>query len=56
VLLLVPSFGETFGGSFVLDDFAYFLKLVVLVGSFFAIAMSWAYAKASRSTISSIRS
>jgi hypothetical protein len=45
VLLLVPSFGETFGGSFILDDYAYFLKLVVLVGSFFAIAMSWAYAK-----------
>ncbi|WP_420414899.1 NADH-quinone oxidoreductase subunit NuoN [Roseibium sp.] len=45
VLLLVPNFGETFGGSFILDDFAYFLKLIVLVGSFFAIAMSWAYAK-----------
>ncbi|MBO6860895.1 MAG: NADH-quinone oxidoreductase subunit N, partial [Roseibium sp.] len=45
VLLFVPAFGETFGGSFVLDDFAYLLKLLVLAGSFFAIAMSWAYAK-----------
>ncbi|MCV0424830.1 MAG: NADH-quinone oxidoreductase subunit NuoN [Roseibium sp.] len=45
VLLFVPAYGETFGGSFVLDEFAYLLKLLVLVGSFFAIAMSWAYAK-----------
>ncbi len=37
--------GETFGGSFVLDEFAYFLKILVLIGSFFAIAMSWAFAK-----------
>ncbi|WP_209015835.1 NADH-quinone oxidoreductase subunit NuoN [Roseibium sp. RKSG952] len=37
--------GTTFGGSFVLDQFAYFMKQLVLIGSFFAIAMSWAYAK-----------
>ncbi|MFD1694146.1 NADH-quinone oxidoreductase subunit NuoN [Roseibium aestuarii] len=37
--------GVTFSGSFILDDYAYYLKLVILVGSFFAIAMSWAYAK-----------
>lgn len=45
VLLVMPSFGETFGGSFVLDQFAWLMKLLVLIGSFVAIAMSWAYAK-----------
>ncbi|GAA0771333.1 NADH-quinone oxidoreductase subunit NuoN [Roseibium denhamense] len=45
ILLLAPNFGVTFGGSFILDEFAYLLKLLVLIGSFFAIAMSWAYAK-----------
>lgn len=45
VLPFGAKLGETFGGSFVLDEYAYFLKLLVLVGSFFAIAMSWAYAK-----------
>ncbi len=45
VLLLTPNYGETFGGSFVLDEFSHILKLLVLVGSFFAIAMSWAFAK-----------
>jgi NADH-quinone oxidoreductase subunit N len=45
VLLFVPGYGETFGGSFKMDDFAHLMKLLVLAGSFFAIAMSWAYAK-----------
>ncbi|MEP0235453.1 NADH-quinone oxidoreductase subunit NuoN [Roseibium sp.] len=45
VLPFGSRFGETFGGSFVLDDFAYFMKILVLTGSFFAIAMSWAFAK-----------
>ncbi len=45
VLPFGAHFGETFGGSFVLDDFAYFMKILVLIGSFFAIAMSWAFAK-----------
>ncbi|MBO0344543.1 NADH-quinone oxidoreductase subunit NuoN [Roseibium limicola] len=37
--------GETFNGAFILDGYAYYLKLLILIGSFFAIAMSWAYAK-----------
>ncbi|MBD8875764.1 NADH-quinone oxidoreductase subunit NuoN [Roseibium polysiphoniae] len=45
VLPFGAHFGETFGGAFVLDDFAYFMKILVLIGSFFAIAMSWAFAK-----------
>ncbi|MBO6755571.1 MAG: NADH-quinone oxidoreductase subunit NuoN [Roseibium sp.] len=45
VMLFLPTLGETFGGSFVADEFAYFMKLLVLIGSFFAIAMSWAYAR-----------
>ncbi|WP_150524853.1 NADH-quinone oxidoreductase subunit NuoN [Roseibium sediminis] len=45
VMLFLPTMGTTFGGSFVADEYSYFLKLLVLIGSFFAIAMSWAYAK-----------
>lgn len=45
VLPFGAQLGETFGGAFVLDEFAYFMKILVLIGSFFAIAMSWAYAK-----------
>jgi len=45
VLPFGARMGETFGGAFVLDEFAYFMKLLVLIGSFFAITMSWAYAK-----------
>ncbi|MFN4009367.1 MAG: NADH-quinone oxidoreductase subunit NuoN [Pannonibacter sp.] len=37
--------GTTFQGAFILDSFAYYLKQLVLIGSFFAIAMSWAYAR-----------
>ena len=45
VMLFLPTMGTTFGGSFVADEYSYFLKLLVLIGSFFAISMSWAYAK-----------
>ncbi|MTI45983.1 NADH dehydrogenase subunit N [Roseibium hamelinense] len=45
VLPFGAEMGETFDGAFVLDQFAYFMKQLVLIGSFFAIAMSWAYAK-----------
>ncbi|WP_417689522.1 NADH-quinone oxidoreductase subunit NuoN [Roseibium sp.] len=45
VLPFGASLGETFGGSFILDEYAYYLKLLILIGSFFAIAMSWAFAK-----------
>ena len=45
VMLFIPTLGTTFGGSFVSDEYSYLLKLLVLIGSFFAIAMSWAYAK-----------
>lgn len=46
-ILVLPyaQLGETFGGSFVLDEFSHFLKLLVLIGAFFGIAMSWAFAK-----------
>ncbi|MBA4204436.1 NADH-quinone oxidoreductase subunit NuoN [Pannonibacter phragmitetus] len=37
--------GTTFHGAFILDGFAFYMKQLVLIGSFFAIAMSWAYAK-----------
>ncbi|WP_422785552.1 NADH-quinone oxidoreductase subunit NuoN [Roseibium algae] len=45
VLPFGAKLGVTFGGAFILDEFAYFMKLLVLIGSFFAIAMSWAFAK-----------
>ena len=38
----------TFGGSFVVDDFARFLKILALLGSAAAIAMSLDYAKHER--------
>ncbi|NVK35786.1 MAG: NADH-quinone oxidoreductase subunit NuoN [Rhodobacteraceae bacterium] len=46
-ILVLPyaQLGETFGGAFVLDQFAYYMKFLVLIGSFFGIAMSWAFAK-----------
>ncbi len=47
--LFVLPFGThmttTFGGAFILDGFAYYMKILVLIGSFFTIAMSWAFAK-----------
>ena len=48
-LIALPS-GKltTFGGSFVVDDFARFLKMLALVGSAAAIAMSLDYAEKER--------
>jgi NADH-quinone oxidoreductase subunit N len=49
IVLLLPS-GRlvSFGGSFVVDDFARFLKILALIGSGAAIAMSFDYAKRER--------
>jgi NADH-quinone oxidoreductase subunit N len=49
ILLLLPA-GRlvSFGGSFVVDDFARFLKILALLGSAAAIAMSLDYAKRER--------
>ncbi len=44
-LIFLESNGQTFGGAFVLDPFARFLKVVVLIGSAVAIAMSAGYAR-----------
>ncbi len=46
ILVMLPA-GKltTFGGSFVVDDFARFLKILALIGSAAAIAMSLDYAK-----------
>jgi NADH-quinone oxidoreductase subunit N len=48
LLLLPPGKLNTFGGSFVVDDFARFLKILALIGSAAAIAMSLDYAKRER--------
>ncbi|MFZ2065158.1 MAG: NADH-quinone oxidoreductase subunit NuoN [Xanthobacteraceae bacterium] len=49
ILLLLPGGKlESFGGSFVVDDFARFLKILALIGSAAAIAMSIDYAKRER--------
>jgi NADH-quinone oxidoreductase subunit N len=45
VLLLPAGKLTTFGGSFVVDDFARFLKILALIGSAAAIAMSLDYAE-----------
>src|SRR5215472_12353349 len=47
VILAVLPAGKliTFGGSFVVDDFARFLKILALLGSAAAIAMSIDYAR-----------
>ena len=49
VLVVLPS-GKltTFGGSFVVDDFARFLKILALLGSAAAILMSLDYAQKER--------
>jgi NADH-quinone oxidoreductase subunit N len=49
VVVVLPS-GKltTFGGSFVVDDFARFLKILALIGSAAAIAMSLDYAQKAR--------
>ncbi len=51
VLVAVIPNGATFGGSFMLDDFARFLKILVFVGSAFAIVLSLDYAKIERQQI-----
>jgi len=49
VLLMLPAGKlESFGGSFVVDDFARFLKILALLGSAAAIAMSLDYAERER--------
>jgi len=48
VLLLPAGTLTTFGGSFVVDEFARFLKILALIGSAAAIAMSLDYAKQER--------
>ena len=45
ILIFVPQSGETFGGAFVMDSFARYLKVLTLIGSGLAIAMSVAYAR-----------
>lgn len=46
MLLVSPHYGEVFNGAFIQDAYAQFLKVLVLIGSGFAIAMSVAYARA----------
>ncbi|MBH0239770.1 NADH-quinone oxidoreductase subunit NuoN [Methylobrevis albus] len=48
VMVLLPADGVTFDGAFVMDGFARFLKVLVLIGSAVAIAMSVAYARAEK--------
>ncbi|MCR9235723.1 MAG: NADH-quinone oxidoreductase subunit NuoN [Alphaproteobacteria bacterium] len=48
MLVWVVPMGETFGGAFVLDPFARFMKVVTLFGSAVAIAMSVGFARAER--------
>jgi len=49
ILLLLPAGTLTgFGGSFIVDDFARFLKILVLIGSAAAIAMSLDYVERER--------
>ncbi len=49
ILLLLPAGKLTsFGGSFIVDDFARFLKILALLGSAAAIAMSLDYAERER--------
>ncbi len=49
ILLALPGGKlESFGGSFVVDDFARFLKILALIGSAASIAMSLDYAKQER--------
>jgi NADH-quinone oxidoreductase subunit N len=47
-LILMPTEGETFNGAFILDGFARFMKVVTLIGSGVAIAMSVGYARAQK--------
>ncbi|KZL21863.1 NADH-quinone oxidoreductase subunit N [Pseudovibrio axinellae] len=45
ILLVSPHYGTTFNGAFVQDAFSQYMKVLVLIGSGFAIAMSVAYAR-----------
>ncbi len=45
LLVLSPHYGTTFGGAFVVDPFARFMKVVALIGSGLALAMSTRPAK-----------
>ena len=47
VVLLIPN-GNIFGGSFILDDFARYMKVLAYAGSAFAIVMSIDYMAAER--------
>jgi NADH-quinone oxidoreductase subunit N len=47
IVVRIPD-GRLFGGSFVLDDFARFMKVLVYIGSAFAIVMSIDYLAAER--------
>jgi NADH-quinone oxidoreductase subunit N len=47
IVAALPN-GTTFGGSFVVDDFARFLKILAFVGSAFAIVLSLDYLAAER--------
>ena len=47
VVLLIPN-GTIFGGSFILDDFARYMKVLAYAGSAFAIVMSIDYMAAER--------
>eukprot|EP01037_Dinobryon_pediforme_P025034 gene25034-27039_t len=40
MLVLAPHYGATFGGAFVVDPFARFMKIIALIGSGLAIVMS----------------
>jgi NADH-quinone oxidoreductase subunit N len=48
ILIFDPTYGTTFHGAFVVDEFARFLKVLSLIGSALAIAMSVAFARAAR--------
>ena len=47
IVAVLPN-GTTFGGSFVVDDFARFLKILAFIGSAVAIVMSLDYLAAER--------
>ena len=47
-LILFPINGEAFGGSFVSDPFARFMKVVTLAGSLVTLVMSIGFAKAEK--------
>ncbi|HQF31634.1 MAG TPA: NADH-quinone oxidoreductase subunit N, partial [Hyphomicrobiales bacterium] len=48
LLMMLPGSGATFNNAFVLDPFARFMKVLALIGSAVAIAMSVGYARAEK--------